>query len=282
MEKMRKYCCVISVFCVSLFAFGKKDLSKVDMAYYALIDSAEVCINRSDWTAAENFTKKALKLKPEDPNNSMLLCNLATIQRFEQRYEDALSNYNKALSIEPKSTQLLHNRARLFMEVGMYDEAKADYMQIVSLDKKDVEALYNHGMICINIDSLDVAYKDFQSILKMDPMSKFGKEGMAMWNKMSGKTEEAIALYTELIKYDTTSVLLSQRADCYIKIDMYNEASADINEAISLDPEDGFLYLIRGKLNRLRFNKNDAYRDMQLAIKYGISAEAAKKAILEK
>ena len=261
----------------------KKDdmAERIEIAYYALIDSASACIDRGEWAAAEQFTQKAINLKPDDETSAMLLCNLATIQRYERRYDEALANYNRALKISPNSAQMLHNRARLYTEAGMIDEAKGDYDSILARDSLDIEALYNRGMLRVNTDDFDAARADFDRINAIEPGSKYATEGMAMINKANGNYQEAIDLYSLLISKQPTAILLSQRADCYMRIEQYNEASADINDAISLDPDDPYLYLVRGKLGHLRFSREDVHRDYDMAVKLGIDPETAKKAITE-
>ena len=50
------------------------------------------------------------------------------------------------------------------------------------------------------------------------------------------KFEEAIKMYTEAIEEQETAVLYSNRAFCWLKLDMYGAALADAQKAIALDP----------------------------------------------
>ena len=44
-----------------------------------------------------------------------------------------------------------------------------------------------------------------------------------------------------------------------------------------LDAEDPFLYVLRAKLNKMRYNFDDMNRDIELAEKYGINKADVKR-----
>ena len=56
-----------------------------------------------------------------------------------------------------------------------------------------------------------------------------------------------------------------------------NDAGDDIRKAIELSPDDGYLYVLRAKLNKLRYNAEDVERDIRLAEQCGISRELAEQ-----
>ncbi|MBR2146669.1 MAG: hypothetical protein IJ925_04485 [Muribaculaceae bacterium] len=60
-----------------------------------------------------------------------------------------------------------------------------------------------------------------------------------------------------------------------------NEASLDIASALELDPDDPFIYVLRAKLNKLRYNRNDMERDIRLAVAHGLSEDDVKQLIDE-
>ena len=48
-----------------------------------------------------------------------------------------------------------------------------------------------------------------------------------------------------------------------------------------MDPDDGYLYLLRAKLNKLRFQRDDMNRDIDLAVQHGISRDYINQALGE-
>lgn len=260
---------IFTLVSASLFAQKKE--------YYELVDSAEVCIKDKKWDRAEQFLIEVLRSYPDDNNNSLILSNLATVQRYQGKYKEAINNYSYAINMTPNAVTLLKNRASLYLDVDSVQDALDDYERILSIDEYDEETRYYHGILSIRVGKMDDAKKDFDHILFYNPSSGLGREGLAMWFKRRGDNVEAVKYYTEIIKQYPSAVLLSNRAECYLDLKRLNDAAEDIRKAIEMEPEDGYLYLLRAKLNKARFNNDDVERDLRLAEKYGINKKAAKE-----
>lgn len=256
---------------------------KVDTTtvYFALIDSAQHYINDKLWDRAEQFLLQAIKSEPGNPSNSLLLSNLATLQRRQGKMKEALRNYSLAIDLTPNAVTLLHNRAALYTQVDSLSLAQADYERIMMLDERDVESRYNHGMIALNLGDTKTARQDFDNILKINPNSGMGRQGQGYLYKHEGKLEKAAECFSEVIKVKPSSTLLANRADCYLTMRRLNDASTDIANALELDPKDPFIYVLRAKLNKMRYNREDMERDIKLAVNHGLDEKTAKQMIGE-
>ncbi len=249
--------------------------------YFALIDSAQHHINLKQWAVAERFLLDAIKAEPGNPSNSLLLSNLATMQRRQGKLAEAIKNYSMAIDLTPNAVTLLHNRAALYTVVDSIARAQADYERIMELDPADVESRYNHGMIALNLGDRKTAEKDFNSILSINPNSGMGKQGQGYLNKHAGNYDKAAECFSEVIKVRPTSTLLANRADCYLATKRLNDASLDIANALELDPDDPYIYVLRAKLNKLRFNRSDMERDIKLAVAHGLDEKEVKQLLGE-
>ena len=249
--------------------------------YFALIDSAQHHINLKQWAVAERFLLDAIKAEPGNPSNSLLLSNLATMQRRQGKLAEAIKNYSMAIDLTPNAVTLLHNRAALYTVVDSIARAQADYERIMELDPADVESRYNHGMIALNLGDSKTAEKDFNSILSINPNSGKGKQGQGYLNKHAGNYDKAAECFSEVIKVRPTSTLLANRADCYLATKRLNDASLDIANALELDPDDPYIYVLRAKLNKLRFNRSDMERDIKLAVAHGLDEKEVKQLLGE-
>lgn len=249
--------------------------------YYELVDSAETNINKQQWDKAEIFLKELLSSYPDDNNNSLIISNLATVQRYQGKYQEAINNYTFAINMTPNAVTLLKNRASLYMDVDSIADALSDYERILLLDEKDEETRYYHGILSIRIGDMDAAKKDFDYILFYNPSSGLGREGLALWFKKRGDYIEAIKYLSEIIKQHPSAIRLSNRAECYLSLKRLNDAENDIRKALEMSPEDGYLYVLRAKLNKARFNRVDVERDIKLAEKYGIGRELCNQIINE-
>ena len=250
-------------------------------AYYAYIDSAQHCIDTKQWKQAEAYLLSAIRSEPSNPSNSLLLSNLATMQRRQGRLSEALKNYSMAIDLTPNAVTLLLNRAALYTLVDSLALAQADYERIMDLDETDVESRYNHGMIALNLGDTKTAQEDFDNILKINPNSGMAKQGQGYLFKHAGNYEKAAQCFSEVIKVKPSSTLLANRADCYLATKRLNEASLDIANALELDPDDPFIYVLRAKLNKLRYNRSDMERDLKLAVAHGLSESEARSLLGE-
>lgn len=241
--------------------------------YFAFIDSAAAAIDNKQWTEAENFIRQAIAEEPTNANNSLLISNLATIQRYQGKLVEAIKNYTLALDMTPNAVTLLLNRAACFVESGNVEAAVADYARVRQLDPTDEESRYNLAIIKMQTGDFSEAQKCIDEILKYHPNSLIATEALAIMNKTQGNHAKAVEYFSEIITSRPTAETLAHRADCYLVLKRLNDASDDIRNALEMNPDDGYLYLLRAKLNKLRFNYEDEQRDRQLAIKHGVSQE---------
>lgn len=263
----------LKIFVVISFLLLSLSAGFAQNKYFEYIDSADVCITNKDWNGAEKLYKLALKSEPANENNPLIITNLATVLRYQNKFDEALENYNLALLNMPNSAVVLRNRATLFMEMDSVLSAYKDYEKVIELDSTDVVALYSHAIIAINIGDVDGAQKDCDKIEKIDDNTHFFNEIKGLLYKVAGKYREAITFYSGLLKKEKSIVYLIERAECYIALRKMTDAEIDIHEGLQINPENGYLYLLRAKINKMRFNNKDMQRDANLAVKFGVSKQ---------
>ena len=238
--------------------------------YYIMLYSAQTMINEQRCGEAEVFFTRALAADPTHPANSMLLSNLATLQRYQGRLSDAIKNYSMALDLTPNSVTLLLNRAAAYIEAGKTEQAIADYDRVCQLDPTDVESRYSLGMLAVETHDYKRAEDLFEQIKRINPHSGLASEGLGMMHKSLGHYVKAIELLSEVIKAMPNARLLANRADCYLTQKQLNQAEEDIRSALSMTPDDPYLYVLRAKLDKLRFSHEDMERDIKLAVEHGL------------
>lgn len=241
--------------------------------YYTLIDSAESHIMNQEWPEAEEFLLKALRAEPDNNNNSLLLSNLATVQRYQGNYAEALKNYSVALYMTPRAVTLLKNRASLYIDMDSVDRAYEDYERVIELDNMDLEALYNHAMLAIEKGKMGQSEDDIYRIEAISPKSYYAINGRATWNRVKGNMSAAVDGYTKVIKARPTVDAYVSRAECYIQMKKLKEAEEDLRVAIDMRPDDGYLYALRARVDKLRYDSMALTRDIELAQKHGLSRD---------
>ena len=249
--------------------------------YFQCIDSAQAYLDSHDWQQAEQWLIKAVQTDPVNPSNSMVLSNIATLQRYQGKYDEAVKNYSLALDMTPHAVTLLLNRAALLVQMDSVQRAIADFERVRELDPYNTVARYSLGVLAMERGDTKQAEDLFNEIKRINPNSGLYNEGMALLHKRSGNFSRAAELFTQLIKVKANSQLLGHRADCYLSMKHLNQAEEDIRTALEMDPDDGFLYLLRAKLNKLRFQRDDMNRDIDLAVQHGISRDYINQALGE-
>lgn len=244
--------------------------------YFRMVDSAQVCVQNNQLDRAEKFLLAAIKEEPQNPSNSLILSNLATLQREQGKLLSAEKNYTMALALTPNAVTLLMNRAALYTEMDSLNLAVADYDRVLAIDETDIPSRFNLGLIALSERDYKKAEGYFNDILRYSPNSGLAREGFGLLYKALGKYAQAAKSFSEVIKVKPTVDLLANRADCYLMTSQLSEAACDIRDAINMDPQNGRLYVLKAKLDKLRFDFEQEKKDVDLAVKHGISRKAAE------
>lgn len=247
--------------------------------YFQYIDSAQTYIYSHDWPKAEQWLTKAFLIDPDNPGNSMVLSNIATLQRYQGRLADAVKNYSLALDMTPHAVTLLLNRAALYVEMDSVQRAIDDFERVCELDMYDTEARYSLGVLAMERGDNKRAEDLFNEIKRINPNSGLYHEGMGLLHKRNGNFSRAAELFTQVIKVQPSAQLLGNRADCYLAMKRLNDAEDDIRTALEMTPDDPYLYVLRAKLNKLRFQREDMARDIDTAVSLGLSRDYINQAL---
>ncbi len=249
--------------------------------YFQCVDSAQTYIYSHDWPLAEQWLMRAFKTDPDNPSNSMVLSNIATLQRYQGKLAEAVKNYSLALDMTPHAVTLLLNRAALYVQMDSVQRAIDDYERVCELDPYDTEARYSLGVLAMERGDTKRAEDLFNEIKRINPNSGLYHEGMGLLHKHNGNHARAAELFTQVIKVQPSAQLLGHRADCYLAMKRLNDAEDDIRTALEMTPDDPYLYLLRAKLNKLRFERDDMARDIDKAVSLGLSRDYINQALNE-
>jgi tetratricopeptide (TPR) repeat protein len=159
--------------------------------------------------------------------------------------------------------------------------AEDDYERVCELDLYNTEARYSLGVLAMERGDTRRAEDLFNEIKRINPNSGLYHEGMGLLNKRNGNHARAAELFSQVIKVQPSVQLLGNRADCYLIQGRLNDAEADIRTALGMNPDDPYLYVLRAKLNKLRFQQDDMNRDIDRAVSLGLSRDYIKQALNE-
>src|SRR5437773_7606434 len=94
----------------------------------------------------------------------------------DQRYGDAINDYNEALKLTPQDAARIHEqRAAVEMKIQDYEKALGDYSELIKLKPNDVRYLNYRAYIYELKNDLQNSMADTETILKLDPNNQDAK-----------------------------------------------------------------------------------------------------------
>ena len=98
--------------------------------YFLQCEAARLLVERADYVAAEAHARKAVALRPDDPNGYV---NLGAALQQQNRLEEAQSAYARALAIDPDSAVTHSNLSDLYGRLGRLSDAEASARRAIAL-----------------------------------------------------------------------------------------------------------------------------------------------------
>ena len=258
--------------------YATKALAQNDSisTYEEWITASFDALDENNNAQAEQCLKNAMKLEPANPQNGLLFVNLGTIQRNQQKYQDAEISYTCAISLLEENTVAFSTRASLYAEMEEYQKAIDDYSVIIGRNPENEDALYERALCrLMNNDTVGARF-DLETIDKFNPKSAKSRLGMAMVYKAMGENAMAVELYDALIKVNPNSwSLLRDRAEVYFFSKRLGAALIDIDKSISMNGKDPLSYFLRAKIRWTKGDREYARRDLNRAVELGLPQSAA-------
>jgi tetratricopeptide (TPR) repeat protein len=219
------------------------------------------------------------------------------------RYEEAISEYDKALGISPNYCEALINKGITFHSLKNYDEALLSYDVALKINPISFQAWFNKGLLFFSRDNYDVALSFYDKALTINPnyYEATNNKGLALKykkryiealqhfdlaikiqpNRYDAHSNRASVLYD--LKEYSLALIACNTAQC-IKPNFYepynnrglilnglgqhDEAIKNFDIALSLDPENYEVWNNRGfALNQLNRNL-EAIRDYNCSISF--------------
>jgi tetratricopeptide (TPR) repeat protein len=94
----------------------------------------------------------------------------------DQRYGDAINDYDEALKLTPQQAPRIHEqRAAVEMKIQDYEKALADYSELIKLKPNEIKYLNYRAYIYELKNDLQNSQADNEKILKADPNNQDAK-----------------------------------------------------------------------------------------------------------
>jgi tetratricopeptide (TPR) repeat protein len=149
-------------------------------------------ISAGDHAGAEQDLKKALELSPNDPQAESLLGWALMLQ---DKFDDALLNFQKVLIREPQNALARINVGYICLKKGIFGEAIEHLSRAIRLSNDKKATLYAHfylGLVYLERDMFEDAQTFFQKTIALGPnlIEAYYELGRAYW--FNGQRDEAL------------------------------------------------------------------------------------------
>ena len=154
-------------------------------------------ISLGDYAGAEDSLTKALQLAPNDPQAESLL---GWSQMLQEKYDDALMQFQKVLMREPGNALARINVGYICLKKGIFGEAIEHLSKAIRLDNDRKATLYAHfylGLVYLERDMFEDAQRFFQKSLALGPnlIEAYYELGRAFW--FNGQRDEAMQTWRD-------------------------------------------------------------------------------------
>ena len=154
------------------------------------------------------------------------------------RNDEALADFNKAISLDPNYAQAYANRGLIYRKTGKLEQALADYNKALALDQNYPVAYLGRGVVYRLKKQPFDAFKDFNQAISIRP-----DNADAYYNR--GLLYQSQRQHQFAIDDFTTAIGLSQnqaepyiaRGLSYMAVNDLKAAAGDLDEAVGDDPQ---------------------------------------------
>jgi tetratricopeptide (TPR) repeat protein len=186
-----------------------------------------------------------------------------------QRYQDALSNYKKAIEIQPEYARAWNGQAKVLYDLNSHTEALLAYDQAIQIQPDYQESWIGRGFVLNKLQRYQEAIYSFDKALKLQP------ESPQVWNA-KGEALSNLKRYDEAIQSYHRAVELQpdyenawyNKAWALYNLRRYKDALSTYEQVIQLRPNNSLAWYNSGnalvKLNRDR----DAFKAYDRAVQY--------------
>lgn len=162
-----------------------------------------------------------------------------------QLYDQAVEDYNMALSYDATMWRAVHNRGVAYAGAGKKREALADFTKALEMNRGFANTWYNRGELQYEMGLYDKAWKDFNEAIRVNQQDAASVAGRGKSSARMGKVREGLQDLDAAVRMmPKDAALRLQRADLYLAIRGHGTALEDYRAAAALNPQSG--HALRG------------------------------------
>jgi tetratricopeptide (TPR) repeat protein len=179
------------------FAGEKPQLHADHLGASTFIEKGWSKISLGDYSGAETALLKALTLSPNDPQSESLL---GWAQMYQEKYDDALLNFQKVLMRQPANALARINVGYICLRKGIFGEAIEHLSKAIRLGNDRKATLYAHfylGLVYLEREMYEDAQTFFRKTIALGPnlTEAYYELGRAHW--FNGQRSDALQAWRD-------------------------------------------------------------------------------------
>lgn len=195
------------------------------------------------------------------PDNHLGYRFRASARIRSQRYEAAIEDLNKTLTLRPSSKAAFGNRATANIGLGRYEDALRDLSQSIKLGRGDASVYFLRARVNRMLERYAQSEVDLEAAMQRQPGSAQGWVLRALAHRYSDP-ETALRELERALQIQPRSIkALQNKAALLSKLGRNEEAVAVLTRMIEIAPTNAAAYLARGLLKAKQGNREAALSD---------------------
>ena len=145
---------------------------------------------------AIGYFSRAIAAVPRSP---LLYFNLGDTHLLRQDLNNAITAYRNCLALDPNHHLALHNLGKAYQDQGQVKTAIDYYRRSLKIKKDFPEACYNMAIAYEKMGDLVAAEERYRQAIRLKPDFVFALNNLALVLQARGKVDEAVVLYQQAL-----------------------------------------------------------------------------------
>ena len=132
---------------------------------------------------------------------------------YKKNFNEAISNYNKAIEIEPQYDDAYYNLGSAYFEIGVYTEAINAFNRATMINPRYANAYYNLGSCYLATQAYTLAVDTYQKAIMLDSQRPEFYNNLGVAYEYLEQYNEAIRCFERALSIDPNFTLARENLD---------------------------------------------------------------------
>lgn len=197
------------------------------------------------------------------PNDKFTLVNMGIVNIQRKDFEDAQENLKTLLRIYPSYTQGYLVEGLMYQEKGDTLQAIQNYSKAIEMDKYLPQSYSMRGILYYSQNQFDKALADFDEAIRLEPLQYGNYINRGLVKYSQNDLRGAMADYDKVIDLDNNNIIARfNRGLLRSQVGDDNNAITDFDVVLSFEPDNYIAYLNRSILKNNIGDRKGALADL--------------------